>query len=273
MAATEDANAMVSCLMVTRLSLSRLESIRAAIAAFQAQTYTHRELVVILDASADTAGRRELDVALRGFGPAPVRVVEVAGTQTLGALRNRALAAAAGDYVCQWDDDDIYHPDRLSAQIGALRDGGFEALLLQEVLQFFPTSRTLYWTNWRATEAGGHPGTLVMRRGVPVRYPETGPDAKLGEDLALVRGLRARGALGFLGGEPHLFAYVSHGSNSWDDGHHRMLAQTLAISRGLLVRQEGKLRPGVAGLGLGAGAIQVCGANGPAFDIEAAGSV
>ena len=255
--------------MVTRLSPDRLGRALASIAAFQAQTYLRRELVVVIDQSADAIGRRALDCAIRD-GPAPIRVVEAAGTPPLGALRNRAVAEAAGDYVCQWDDDDIYHPERLSLQLAALLGGGHEALLLEDVLQFFPATRTLYWTNWRATEAGGHPGTLIMRRDVPALYPESGPESRLGEDLVLARALRVRARLGRLAGSPHLFAYVSHGANSWDDGHHRMLAETLAISRGLLGRHEAKLREGVAGLDFGSGTLRMEGANGPAFEIPAA---
>ena len=135
---------LVSCLMVTRLAPDRIERALAAVAAFQAQDHPARELVVILDASADPSGRRRLGYRMRSGGPAQVRVVEAPGAPTLGALRNRAFAAAAGDYVCQWDDDDIYHPLRLSAQLAALRAGGHEALYLQEVLQYFPASRSLY---------------------------------------------------------------------------------------------------------------------------------
>ena len=258
---------LVSCLMVTRLSPDRVDRALAAVAAFQAQDHPARELVVILQPSADPSARRRLEDMVRSAGPAPTRVVEAPDAASLGALRNRALAAAAGDYVCQWDDDDIYHPQRLSAQLEALRGGGCEALYLQDVLQYFPASRTLYWTNWRATPIGGHPGTLMMRRQAPVRYPETGPQARLGEDLVLGQALATRGGLGTLAGAPHLFAYVSHGSNSWHDEHHRMLARQLAVSRGVLRRHEPALRAGVAGLDLGPEPVQVQGANGPAFEI------
>ena len=242
----------------------------AAIAAFQAQTYPSRELVVVIDPSAEVGGRAVLGSVIRTSGPAPIRVVEPAGSPSLGELRNRAIAEAAGDYVCQWDDDDIYHPERLSAQLAALREGAHEAVLLQDVLQFFPHQRRLYWTNWRATPIGGHPGALMMRRQAPVRYPEAGPEASLGEDTALARQLRARARLGALAGQPHLFTYVSHGSNSWDASHHRMLAERLAISKALLARKEAELRAGIAGLALGPGPISVCGSNGPVFEIEAA---
>ncbi len=83
----------------------------------------------------------------------------------------------------------------------------------------------------------------------------------------LGQALATRGGLGTLAGAPHLFAYVSHGSNSWHDEHHRMLARQLAVSRGVLRRHEPPLRAGVAGLDLGPEPVQVQGANGPAFEI------
>ena len=260
---------LISCLMVTRLSADRIARVAASISTFQAQTYAPRELVILIDDSAETAERAILHQIIRASGPAPIRIATRPGRPTLGSLRNESIREAMGEYVCQWDDDDIYHPERLAAQLAALRAGNHEAVYLQEVLQFFPETRALYWTNWRATESGGHPGSLFMRRDLPVRYPTEGAEARLGEDLVLARALWGRGKVGLLAEAPHLFAYVSHGANSWAADHHGMLARELAISRGLLMRRETSLRQGLPRLDLGQGAIQVCGANGPAFIVNA----
>ncbi len=270
MGASVEASAddLVSCVMVTRLAADRTAFIRASLAAFQAQTHRRRELVIVVDPTADRTGRSELRAALQVSGPAPIRVVEAPGVLSLGALRNLSLDVSAGAYVCQWDDDDIHHPQRVSAQLAALRAGSHQAVLLQDVLQFFAESRSLYWTNWRATEAAGHPGTLMLARAAAPRYPEAGPEARKGEDLDVARRLRARGALGTLPGAPHLFAYVCHGSNTWDAAHHRMLADRLAISRSLLKRHETVLRQAIGELALGP--VVVCGANGPAFEVGGA---
>jgi hypothetical protein len=83
----------------------------------------------------------------------------------------------------------------------------------------------------------------------------------------MVRDLKARGRFGYLDGQPHLYVYVSHGDNSWHDGHHRMLADTLSISRTLLRRREAQLRAGVAIHHLADEAVTVQGNNGPAFEL------
>jgi hypothetical protein len=36
---------------------------------------------------------------------------------TLGTLRGLSLDVATGEIVCQWDDDDCHHPDRILHQV------------------------------------------------------------------------------------------------------------------------------------------------------------
>jgi hypothetical protein len=146
-----------------------------------------------------------------------------------------------------------------------LVEGHHEAALLQDAIQYFPQTRSLYCLNWRATEAGGHPGTLMVRRSVPIDYPTAGPEAQLGEDLWVALALKQRGRFGYLARMPCLFVYVSHGHNSWHDEHHRMLASTLSISRGLLLRREAEIRAGLEFFDFGPGEVGVQGSNGLAF--------
>ena len=58
----------------------------------------------------------------------------------------------------------FHHPERVERQRAALIESGKDGVLLEEVMQFFPASRRLYCTNWRATEFKGHPGTLMCAR-------------------------------------------------------------------------------------------------------------
>ena len=70
-----------------------------------------------------------------------------------------------------------------------------------------------------------------------------------------------------LEGAPHLYIYVSHAENSWDQGHHRMLADRLGLSQGLLRRREAALRDGLSVFDFGPGPVTVEGRNGPAFTL------
>ncbi len=260
---------LISCLAVTLPVSERFAFLTRSIRDYQRQTHRNRELVLVLNGGEPAVARRirEYVTALRDSA---IRVVEPPGSLPLGALRNISLEVARGGIVCQWDDDDLYHPERLACQFQALQDG--DAVFLREVMQFYPEERTLYCANWHSTEAGAFPGSLMCRLSGGVHYPETGNEARLGEDTAVARDLLATGQVTLLGGFPHLYVYVSHGRNSWPDAHHRMLASKLALSRGLLLRRETALREGLAEIDFGPGEVAVQGFNGTAFTLVQPGA-
>jgi glycosyltransferase involved in cell wall biosynthesis len=261
----------VSCLMVTLPVPERFEFRKQSIAAFCAQTLPSKELVIVVDGGTDSALQRLLQY-VASLKRADIRVVTPPGKLNLGQLRNLSVESAIGDVLCShWDDDDLFHPERLERQLAALTTGGHEAVVLSEVFQYFPQTRALYCTNWKATAAGGHPATLMVRRSAGIRYPIEGEASRgFGDDLQVVLALRARGGLGFIAGMPHLHVYVSHGMNIWSAEHHRMLVSELAISRGLLLRREVELRAGLKPYDFGPGEVSVNGNNGAGFKIASA---
>jgi len=175
-------SAMVSCLMVTLPVPERLAFVKRSIAAFCCQTLPRKELVVLVNGGI-ASGRDALLDYVGSLKRSDIRVLTPPGQLNLGQLRNISVENATGDVLCQWDDDDLCHPERLERQLTVLMEGNYEAAFLRDVIQYFPQSRSLYCTNWRATEAGGHPGTLMVRRSVPFHYPTEGSIARLGEDL------------------------------------------------------------------------------------------
>jgi glycosyltransferase involved in cell wall biosynthesis len=253
----------VSGLMLTLAVPERLAFAKRSIAGFCSQTFANKTLILVSNGGVE-AGRETLRDYVESLGRDDIRIFTPPPGLNLGQLRNFSLEVADGDVLCQWDDDDLYHPERLDRQLAALLNDNLEAVYFQEVMQFFPATNVLYWTNWRGTEVAGHPGTLMIRRGVPIRYPTQGDEAHLGEDTEVARTLIARGRVGYLTGMPHLYIYVSHGANSWHEGHHKMLADELSISQALLRRREAQIREGLAPLGLAHG-ISLMGKNGPAF--------
>lgn len=252
----------VSCLMVTLPVPGRRAAMLRTIGDYARQTHAARELVVVIDGGhggdPDTAA-----AAIVALGRTDVRIVRPAGTLSLGALRNIAVGAASGDVVCQWDDDDRHHPDRIAAQLAAM--GAASATLLADVMIHRIADCSLRWTNWAATPAGGHPATLLCRRRAMPPYPEAGPKATLGEDLAVATMLA--GSTAHVAGAPQLYVYVDHGANSSPPAHHAMLARTLSISAGLLRRREAALRAGLAPFAFETGTIAVEGNNGAAFTL------
>src|SRR5688500_18065174 len=108
---------MISCLTVTRAE--RWPLLRQAIADFARQTHAESELVIvytgdIYNGSGGFATALRDEIARYGDAiGARVRCLQEPADLPLGALRNRALAHARGEFVCQWDDDDRCHPQRL----------------------------------------------------------------------------------------------------------------------------------------------------------------
>lgn len=252
--------------MVTLPVAQRLCFLQRSVAAYCRQTHRNKELVIVVD-QGTAAAKSAIAAHVASLGRDDIRLVDVRGKLSLGALRNLSRESARGDVLCQWDDDDLHHPRRVEQQLAALIKLGGQASHLQEVMHFFARSRLIYCTNWHATEAGGMPGTLMFRRSAQMRYPETGPSSRRGEDSVVVSQLRQRGELHALAGAPHLYVYVSHGGNTWADDHHEMLATRLGISRGLLLRREAQLREGLRPFDFGPGGVTVQGNNGPAFTL------
>lgn len=255
---------LVSCLAVTQCTWLRFAFLQNAIGDYCRQTHAARELIIVLDPGADEARQAILD-HVASLGRDDIRIVDGRPGASLGALRNQSAAAARGDVLCQWDDDDRHHPKRIAEQLKALVDGQNDAVCLQDLMQYFPATRSLYCVNWRATEHGSFPGSLMFRASAQVAYPETGDTARLAEDSVVHRAYSQRQAMGALAGSPHLYVYVSHGANSWHQGHHRMLADELGISAGLLRRREAAIREGLSVFDFGPEPVSVVGPSGLAF--------
>ena len=196
---------LVSCMMVTgkRPALAAL-----AIDCFRRQTYPNRELIVIddsgTDALAEAVGRSSEDAH------ASIRWVRLPSEgQTLGALRNLALAETRGDYICQWDDDDLSAPDRLERQLGALVVTGADASVPGRLQLWWPGRYWIAESSSRIWECA-----LMWRRGAITAYPEL----RAGEDTPPVEDLAKNGLVAVLEA-PGLYTYIHHGSNTFADSH------------------------------------------------------
>jgi glycosyltransferase involved in cell wall biosynthesis len=230
---------LVSCLTVTT---DRLLMLKQAIACYCAQTYSPRELVVI--AAGTPRYQAAIEDHVRLLARDDIRVVRVhEPTPPLGRLRNLSVAHARGELVCQWDDDDLYHPERVRTQVAALLQAGADCCFLSEHLHLFPRDRALYWIDWTrdaglARELQMVPSTLVARRSHALRYPETGPESRLGEDNVVRAAVWSRGGVTLPPGHGVLYVYRFHGRNVTSGEHHQRIRAWGAIERDALTRQR-----------------------------------
>jgi glycosyltransferase involved in cell wall biosynthesis len=210
----------ISCLMVTR---DRLALAKRAIRCFGDQTHPERELVIVSEGDRDyrTALERYIDQqAIEG-----ARVVRAEPGVTLGRLRNMTLDEATGPIVCQWDDDDCSHPNRLAEQWEAMEHEGADACFLIDHLQYLEHERLIFWIDWTMSGALTDewqlfPGTVMMRRDERFRYPEAGPYSSRGEDSVMVDQLWHAVPVARVAGMGHLYLYHYHGRNTFSREHH-----------------------------------------------------
>ncbi len=252
------------------LSRDRPEMAARAMRSFRDQTYPRLELVVV---SQGTAAYRQLLARLgREQGAGNVRVVGAGPGLTLGALRNLAVDAAAGELVCQWDDDDGHHPERVARQVQTLVEEGARACYLTEHLHLVAPSRRVYWIDWTLNEARPDeyrvfPPTVLMVRDPALRYPEEGSRAMHGEDLSLAAQLFRGGRVATVRASGWLYLYVFHGANQMPKAHHERLTQRRSAGAEVLRRHAAAIGEALRSFGLDH-PLEVCGPEGVAFGVR-----
>ena len=178
---------------------------RFAIACFQDQTYENRELVIVVDDPAC-----ELIPYVIRLQDDRIRLVEVpAGAKTLGELRNIAVASARGEYICQWDDDDLYAPERIQTQLAALLSTHASACVLRRWTLWWPDAKRLAISGVRLWEGS----ILALKRAMPP-YPAW----RRGEDTEMMVSLTRRERVLSIEA-PSLYVYVHHANNTFNQQH------------------------------------------------------
>lgn len=162
--AAAPARPLVSVVIATR---DRLELLRAAVAAVRAQDLDAQvETVLVFDQS-DVEHGFEDDDELR-----PVRAVPNTRTPGLAGARNSGIAAAQGEYVAFCDDDDLWLPGRLAAQVAALAAAPDASMATCGILveyegtrhaRSLPQDRVLLADLVRDRHTELHPSTFLFR--------------------------------------------------------------------------------------------------------------
>jgi glycosyltransferase involved in cell wall biosynthesis len=196
---------LISCLCVSK----RPEHLVNAISCFSSQTYPNKELVVVVTED-DTASIKHLkSLSVKGL---KYFIGGHSAKMSLGSLRNLSIEKSAGEYFCQWDDDDWYHSQRLEIQ-------------LSEALKHNKSGSVLaYWLIYNAVDKSAylsHPhiwgASILCKRELftkRLRYP----DQATGEDSAFLKSLYTKNCL-YPIVMPSLYIYNYHGSNTMSFEH------------------------------------------------------
>ncbi|MET3878895.1 glycosyltransferase family A protein [Chitinophaga sp. OAE865] len=198
---------LISCICVT---YRKPDMLARAIRCFVSQTYTNKELVILYE---------DHDLPTLHFlawlpQDDRIKLVCVNGSpkKTLGELRNLAVLAADGEFVCQWDDDDWYHMDRLTHQYHAICNSQASGCLLTRWLVFDKQTGKAFVSNQRRWE-----GSIMCRKTI---FCARKYDHKAkGEDTDVIDYLHNNQHLTYIDDRPDLYLYVYHGSNTWGVDH------------------------------------------------------
>jgi hypothetical protein len=179
----------------------RLPLARASVRAFLRQGYSHKQLVIVNATPTPVLSHPVADVVERMTRP-----------DSVGALRNLAVEAADGDWLCQWDDDDYHAPARLIVQMAYRRPGCcaflsrhvvYDAAHRKACVQEDPNGArgTLLWPRgpWRFRTGGHWEDRLFVADHFPEAYVLQDADPLL--HTAVWHGLNASTAEEFWGHE------------------------------------------------------------------------
>ena len=191
---------LVSALMITK---NRPELAWRAIECFLSQSYSAKELVIIDE------GELQLQKLVRQLNSPLIRYYRNESPKKLGRLRNQAIRLAEGEYVCQWDDDDLYHPTKIAHQIAVCLHYQADACFLLRELLWNSRLSSLAISDNRLWE-----GTILARKQKIGSYPSL----RRGEDYWVIHKLAQYGSVVALD-YPELYLYTYHHINTWSDKH------------------------------------------------------
>lgn len=191
------------------VTANRKHLMRRSILCFQNQSYPNKELVVVDD------GEQDLEDVLQVLPASELRYIKLKKDpeNTLGKLRNRSLDEARGDFIIQWDDDDWYHPDRISVQAKALNDG-YDACCLSGALMHLDEEPYMQHP-YVGYLPDGVPGSIMHRADSAIRYPHT----RRAEDTVFLKKWMDKRYVQLPKDCSHLFIRCYHGSNTWEKEH------------------------------------------------------
>jgi O-antigen biosynthesis protein len=198
---------LISCIMPTH---GRAALALQAVRLFQRQDYPARELIIVDDGVDTLAGRLPDDPR--------VRYLLLDTPRTIAEKRNLACELASGPIIAQWDDDDWYGVDRLSAQVAPLLAGQADIAGLRGSL-IGDLDRWAFWhvtpdLHRRMYVGDIHGGTLMFWRA----YWEQGaryPAVLRASDVGMLRAVQARGGrLSAVPGDGR-YIYLRHAGNTW----------------------------------------------------------
>ncbi|CAM4406311.1 Glycosyl transferase family 2 [Pedobacter westerhofensis] len=175
------------------------------IVSFDAQNYPNRELVISYPKN-DIDTRRLIKKVVEVSG-LNITTIERQENESLGMARNTAIENCNGEYICTWDDDDLYHYNRITHQFNSMQGNYYQCGILSKIIIYDYVTDQAYLSyphHWG--------GTFICKKDLITRNPYN--DSNTGEELYLLKELDYKGYLLKIDNAPFLYSYVRHKTNS-----------------------------------------------------------
>lgn len=193
---------LISCLCISK---NNVDIVSQSIKSFLGQTYPNKELIFVYEDN-----NKYITEIKKRFRNKNIVYLEQKNNENihLGLLRNTSIQHSKGKYVVQWDDDDIYHENRLEIQLNFLKEQRKRAVMLDQ--RFISIDGKMYLSNVWAFE-----GSLLAEKEV---ISNLYCNKKKGEDTDVLKILLDNNDLCFLNC-PNLYLYRYHNNNVYDKQH------------------------------------------------------
>lgn len=86
------------------------------------QTYSNTEIIIVDDGSTDTTYEVAMEYAVAND---KVKVFRLTENKGVSSARNHALSKSKGYYIAPLDSDDIWHPQKIEAQVKEMESGPY----------------------------------------------------------------------------------------------------------------------------------------------------
>jgi len=200
---------LISCLCI---SSNRPESLLKSIISFDQQNYPNKELIVSY-AKGDKE-TKDLISNIVNTVDFEIIAIEHQENESVGLARNNAARVCNGDYICMWDDDDIYYFTRIADQYNLLQGEGryYQSSMILQIILYDGVNKKAFLSfknQWN--------GTLLCKTEHFLKYPCT--DSNHYECRPVIDYLLSKNLMLQTRLSPNLYTYVYHGLNVVDYFH------------------------------------------------------
>ena len=203
-------SSLISCLCVSK---NNYDIIKHSINTFLYQTYKNIELIFVYETN-----NQYITKIKKHYNDSRIKYIEIKYDikNTLTKLRKLSIEHANGEYIIQWDDDDIYHPSRIQIMYDFIVSNSIDGALLDSRIIYFENN--IYISPLQPFE-----GSLMIKKTIIQKYINKLDDKlKKGEDTWILKYLLENSNIKFIH-LPNIYIYIYHGNNVFSKNHFRKI--------------------------------------------------